>query len=197
MSASGAGPRDVRGSTSPCRSRGEQRPPIHDGDHLRLRTDLQKKALTEFVDCVRSAVADPDLCGEQRLRIAVGHSARRVKGSGHHVTGGRHEEQLLAVSSPARIPPAITRNRSRGILVREWPNQHFVAAGRVRLVRDHRLSGEKVPLSSLYFELRKSVSLRSPDVDIVHRSLGLLLLNALKIGSWGRDVAIAEEEENE
>ena len=50
----------------------EQRPPIHDGDELRIGRDLQKKALAVLVDRVRSVVADPDLCGEQRLRHALG-----------------------------------------------------------------------------------------------------------------------------
>src|SRR5688572_23713476 len=76
-----------------CRSPVDQRPPIHDGDHLLIRTDLQKKALTVLVDCVRSVVEDPDLCGEQRLRHALEHAVRRVKASGHHRPGGRHEER--------------------------------------------------------------------------------------------------------
>jgi hypothetical protein len=74
---------------------------------LRIGTDLQKKA-TVLVDCVRSVVADPDLRGEQLLRLALGHAVRRVKANGHHRPVGRHEEKLLAVSTPAGKFPAIT-----------------------------------------------------------------------------------------
>ena len=85
----------------------EERPPVHDGDESRFGREPQKKALTGLVDCIRSVVAEPDLCGEQWLWHAPGTTGRCVEISGHQRSVGRHEEKLPAVSSPAGILPSI------------------------------------------------------------------------------------------
>src|ERR1700730_3230297 len=147
-----------RSSTIQISGRDKQRPPIHDGDDSCIGSDRNKKALAVPVDCVRTVVADdPDLFPKQRVRHTLREADRRVKASGHHRPVGRQKEQLLAVSTPAGIHPAITRNSLRGVLVREWSDHHFVTARRVRLVGDPPAVRREGPIEFTVFRAQKDL----------------------------------------